>query len=538
MKRPSEASNERCFGLFVAALIGLTLICARAGAAQNGDTDLIKQGRDAIKAARYDIAITLFSEAIRLSPSDSNAWRGRCGAYSLLGDPDRAIADCNQTIKLAPTDPKSWEGRCMAYSKWGQYGLAIADCDQAIRIAPESAEAYQWRAHVYSKAADYERAIADYSKAIALDPYGARTFAERGYLYLRIQQPDKAMADCDRALKMDPNNSDAYAERGGAWFAKGNYERAWDDYDKAIEIDRGNAYAFAARGLAAANLYNYDSAIADFDEVLKIDANYPGVRNSRELAQEHKKNIWWGKIYVGLFGFGMLAMVYAAFRAYGSPTAFSNSIERRFRRTPDGMLIFHAPPWHRGCIVPDAERERELRVFTRHWMAMGLLWPVSFMAVSFALGSTALFLFPRPDGTSPAWLPIAYACVTGGIVMSGLVAGLWLWRRAALHGLAKIEQKQKRPNSGEYFTDFIRDTPLAVRWILLAADGYLFLESATGLWRSRYAFSPARIRNVSIMQWWLLASYVMGLVFFGSCLNLAFRVLRSDRRNVSKTMAS
>ncbi|HUN57332.1 MAG TPA: hypothetical protein VMU41_04410 [Candidatus Binataceae bacterium] len=229
---------------------------------------------------------------------------------------------------------------------------------------------------------------------------------------------------------------------------------------------------------------DYDAALADYQQAFKVDPDYPGMSILIERAEQHKRDILQGQIVMGLFGIGMLAMLYAAFRAYRSPTAFSHSIDRRFVRAADGKLIFHPPPRGPGYVVPDADKEHALRVFARHWMAVGLALPVALLAAPVGL---ALLVIPHLSlsqkwGASSGWLPLIYGWTMGSMVMGGIFAGLW--RRAAMQGMVKSGLKQKRPLSNRWVSDFIRDVPVGARcWFMVMLAVYVFLESVAGIWR-------------------------------------------------------
>ena len=70
------------------------------------------------------------------------AWYNRGGVYNLLGQLDKAIADCSQAIELDPKDAKAWNNRGAAYHDLGQLDKAVTDCSKAIALNPDYAEAH------------------------------------------------------------------------------------------------------------------------------------------------------------------------------------------------------------------------------------------------------------------------------------------------------------------------------------------------------------------------------------------------------------
>jgi hypothetical protein len=316
---------------------------------------------------------------------------------------------------------------------------------------------------------------------LRFDPRSAAAYFDRGNAYFRLRQFDRAIDDYDQSLKFDPGLSDALARRGNAWLMKGNFDRAWDDYNRAIEVDPKNPYGYVCRGAAAASRFAFDEAIADYNEAIRIDPTYNAAYRYREKAERRKSAIWRGEVYLALEGVAVLALLFGAFRSYRSPTAFSHSVERHFRQMPDGRLIFYPTLRGIGYLVPDAEKEQALRVFSRHFSAVGLVLGIVVMAVGVALMPITLPLISWLARI--ARLPMVSVIALWSIaqvsgILAGLFAGLRHWRRGATRGLAVVAEKGERPPADQWVDDFVQDMPVAVRWIVLAAIVFLFVGCA------------------------------------------------------------
>ena len=104
----------------------------------------------------FNNAIADFTHAIRLEPSatlSSEAYGGRALCYSVTGDHDRAIADCEALLKidLSATSIRlatvnsllafEYTKRALEYGIKGDFNLAIADWEAVLRINPNDADA-------------------------------------------------------------------------------------------------------------------------------------------------------------------------------------------------------------------------------------------------------------------------------------------------------------------------------------------------------------------------------------------------------------
>jgi tetratricopeptide (TPR) repeat protein len=294
---------------------------------------------------RLDLAITDYSEAIKLDPRNVLAYASRAIAYFRKGDREHAIADFRQADTLDPIKladmiianaelkeigsaavqgpvavvdsadsdqcgdvnnaekadlniaacdrilnaPKatsqdrvaSFSRRCALLVTKKDPDHALSYCNQAILIDPHYSRAYGNRANAYSAKGDKERAIADYNEGIRLNPNDAITYYNRGNLYRGKGEYDRAFADFNEAIRLDPISANAYAGRGTAYYNTGDYDRAIADFNEAIRYNPKTGYAYYIRGNVYYNKQDYDRAIADYSEAIRINPDNPDAHASR-----------------------------------------------------------------------------------------------------------------------------------------------------------------------------------------------------------------------------------------------------------------
>ena len=139
----------------------------------NSISPLLRDARGHLGNRRFDLAVDVATEAIRLDPRRSEIYVIRAEALRKLNKADRALAD-----------------------------LALA-----IRIDPERAAPYVIRAEIYRKRCLLDQAIADASQAIFLDPNNAAAFSIRASSRQAIGDPEGAAADQDEMFRIDPTRS-------------------------------------------------------------------------------------------------------------------------------------------------------------------------------------------------------------------------------------------------------------------------------------------------------------------------------------------
>jgi tetratricopeptide (TPR) repeat protein len=94
----------------------------------------------------------------------------RAGAYTKLGQHDRALADHNESVKLSPKVAFPVSMRGGFYYDRGAYDEAMSDVNQTLRIDPKFTDALLNRGAIYLFRGDVARANADFAAAIRINP--------------------------------------------------------------------------------------------------------------------------------------------------------------------------------------------------------------------------------------------------------------------------------------------------------------------------------------------------------------------------------
>jgi tetratricopeptide (TPR) repeat protein len=251
------------------------------------------QGLTDAELKNDQVAISNFSQAIKLNPSFAGAYNDRGVIYVKLKNYQAAIADFNQTIKLDPSFAGAYSNRGLAYTYLKEYQAAIADFNQTIKLNPDYADAYFNRGLTYVKLKNYPAAIADFNQTIKLDPSFAGAYNGRGIIYSKLKDYQAAIADYNQALKLDPGNIPvgymAYTNIGLAQYEIGAIEEAKTQFQQAINLDNKLPEAQLALAVTLFSLGESEKAIAMAKTALSID---------RQLADPEflKENLWGEKL--------------------------------------------------------------------------------------------------------------------------------------------------------------------------------------------------------------------------------------------------
>jgi tetratricopeptide (TPR) repeat protein len=184
---------------------------------------------------KFDEAIAVLREALRLDPNHANARHNLVATYNNQGAElleqgkfDEAIAVLREALRLDPNDTDTRHNLVATYNNQGaklggqgKYTEAIAALRKALHLDPDQAEARQ-------------NLIAAYTSQ------GAKLGGQGKYT--------EAITALREALRLDPNRAEArqnliaaYTNQGAKLFGQGNYAKAIAKFSKALDLDPDNS---------------------------------------------------------------------------------------------------------------------------------------------------------------------------------------------------------------------------------------------------------------------------------------------------------
>src|SRR5262249_11158683 len=103
--------------------------------------ELEARGFTLLASGRPAEAVAALTRALEAGASDPTLYRNRGAGYSLLNQPDRAIADYSESIRLDPGNARAYEARARVYLKRGDLARYQADAERAAQLTQAAARA-------------------------------------------------------------------------------------------------------------------------------------------------------------------------------------------------------------------------------------------------------------------------------------------------------------------------------------------------------------------------------------------------------------
>ena len=245
---------------------------------------------------KLSIAITDYTEAIRLGPTNANTYVIRARAYLGQTNVDKAMSDFNTAVQLQPANPDTYLARAEACIDQMYFDQAMSDYNMAIQLQPTNAMFWKGCGDFFKRMTNYDAAIVDYTKCIQLEPANAEyyalraraeTAAAKGFPKNGDQKKtddylNRSLDDWHRAVAL---NSSYLTGLGTFECQQGKYDQGIADFTKYTQMYPTNvtglnlrAFAFermaeeeAKRGELASKEAALDQALADWNHLMSMD---------------------------------------------------------------------------------------------------------------------------------------------------------------------------------------------------------------------------------------------------------------------------
>jgi tetratricopeptide (TPR) repeat protein len=224
--------------------LALTLLITQGVIAQTNFQGFIDSGNQNLKNRNFKGAITDFSSALKVQPSDTAALGGIIKACLLSNDLKEAQKHIDNAIKTYPESTEFMFRRGILNNKKGQYDKAVEDFTKALSMNASTTLQVQIYLNIGAsqlKLEDYNSALENYNKALALSPRNPSIYNYRGYANYKLNNYIDAINDYNNALDLDPNNAASYYNRGMAYLKSSDKSKACIDFHKSCSLGNMNA---------------------------------------------------------------------------------------------------------------------------------------------------------------------------------------------------------------------------------------------------------------------------------------------------------
>lgn len=236
--------------------------------------DYFKEGILKILQKDYDGALSDFSEAISMSPDDSNAYNNRGHVKFIQNNNAGEIADFTKALLIDPEDDIIWFNRGVANLSRYKYAEAIFDLSKSIELFEKDANAYYLRAVAKSRLHDTEGTITDILIALKIDPKLKIDATRKNPMFLEVNTYIDTITQYTRDINNNPWKKQPYYEQAKIKELAHDFNGAISDYKRIIFWDANDAKAYQKIGKNLSfSWFNYSESLYYYNMALNLAPN-------------------------------------------------------------------------------------------------------------------------------------------------------------------------------------------------------------------------------------------------------------------------
>jgi tetratricopeptide (TPR) repeat protein len=303
-------------------LMTITTVFSICVYGQNGKK-FFKAGKEFMESQKYDDAVTQFTSAIGIEPSNPDYYYSRGMAYQLLNKYDEAKADFEKTLVFDSKNVDALIGLGAVCNKTGNFEealnrlnrasalekrnkdiypekvitlIGLQRYDQALKVSDtavlikDTPMDYYYRGIIYTKLNNDLFAKKEFEKSISKDKKLPEPRLALAELLLRTNDAQGAMDQCNEILRNDDRNTAGYLMRSEVYMKSLDYPNAINDLSKNILIEPDNPEFYLYRGKAYQEFNQHTNAINDFSKYISLNKGNPDAYFARAKSYEEIMN--------------------------------------------------------------------------------------------------------------------------------------------------------------------------------------------------------------------------------------------------------
>ena len=282
-----------------------------------------KAGNEFVENQKYEDAVTQFTSAIGLEPSNSDYYSARANAYEKLNKYKEAYADYEKAVVFEPKEADYFVGLGRVCNKMNNFDEALVYLNRASRLDKRNSKVYPEKMITLIGLARYDQALKvsdsaivvkdepmnyyyrgisyvalnndilgkkEFEKAISKDKKLVEPRLELAKLLVRNNDTKGAMDQIGVVLAANDKNTAAYLIRSEIYKKNLDFPSAINDISKTILIDPANPEYYLIRGLDYQEFNQHTNAINDFSKYISLKPDNPDAYFARAKSYEEILN--------------------------------------------------------------------------------------------------------------------------------------------------------------------------------------------------------------------------------------------------------
>lgn len=193
-------------------------------------------GLIAAQTKRFDVAIDLFRNAIKVDKTNPRGFNNLANALVSKGDREAALGYLDEALILDEAYVDALKNRGLIRAELKQFSQALDDFARVLQLQPDYWRAHIYKANVLIAMGELDSALKSYERVLANHPDSAALSNNLGAILCSLRHFDQALPHIDYALAINPRYAEAYNNRAVVMIGLGRHGDALDAYQHALAI--------------------------------------------------------------------------------------------------------------------------------------------------------------------------------------------------------------------------------------------------------------------------------------------------------------
>lgn len=289
----------------------------------------------------FEEVVSNLLKAIEIVGDDATLYTKLAGAYTELGEYDKAIDVYRKVSQLKPDDAFIYISIGSILETQNNYKEALEAYQKAITLFPDYKYNYLNIANAQYHLKDYKSAIESYNKFLSVYSRHAEARESLAGAYLGNNMPEKAIEQYRNLYAINPNDFKDYVNYGIALYQTKNYEKAVEILEAGLPKIKDNVTAHVTLALSYQELEQNQKAYNEYQTIFEMQPDFDGIRfdyanlladmnqNTEAIAQY---NLYIAKYPENYLAYKNLGIVY---KKLNNPQMAITNLEKSLAINPD-----------------------------------------------------------------------------------------------------------------------------------------------------------------------------------------------------------
>ena len=191
-----------------------------------------------VSLKQYDLAISCYEEALKLSPKNIKIYCKKIEVLGLCGKINDSLELCCEAIKIAPDNSDLYLLQGNLFQELGHPDVAIESYNKVLKLKPDSADAYCNKANSLENLGRFDEAIICAKKAIQILPDFSLAFFNLGISAMQLRLFDLSIESLNKAIELQPNLAKYEHAKATLLLLFGDFKNGWSLYESRWKLDK------------------------------------------------------------------------------------------------------------------------------------------------------------------------------------------------------------------------------------------------------------------------------------------------------------